>query len=488
MFLHKSKNTALLLLVLVAFANLRYLRQPAQTKSTTAILDTLATGLTAPWDFCFLPSGDMLFTERAGRVRLYRRHRLEPTPVLGLADVAASGKMGLLGICLHPDFSTNGFVYLAYNYVSNKAPKLKVVRYTYRNEQLKDAGVIIENLPAALNHTGCRLLFGPDKKLYITVGDADVPVLAQDLKVCHGKILRLNADGSVPADNPFTAIDSARKEIWSYGHRNPQGLAFDPTTGQLYETEHGPTGGDEINLIVKGANYGWPAVHHREAKEGVISPLLEFSPSIGPAAALFSSGKAFPELKGHLLVGCMRGEAILNLSFQQSKPVAYQYLLKNSYGRIRALAEGPDGFIYFATSQIDPPESRMMAGEKGYDMVVRLRPASAADAGAARPISFTPMEQSAINHATAPATAAPRSAAALYAQLCASCHGRNLKGANNVPSLTDNTWLHGGGRAAIVQSIANGIVARGMPAWKGVLSEKETAQMADFILAANKKR
>jgi glucose/arabinose dehydrogenase len=258
-----------------------------------------------------------------------------------------------------------------------------VVRYEYRNDELIHPKNIIENIPGVFNHTGCRLKFGPDRKLYITTGDADVPKLAQDLKAYNGKILRLNEDGTIPADNPFIHNDTAKHEVWSYGHRNSQGIAFQPGTGKLYSSEHGPTGGDEINLIVKGNNYGWPVIHHRDRNDAMISPLMEFSPSIGPAEALFYSGKAFAAMKGNLLVGCMRGEAILNVQFNQNKNkiLSYGFLLKNKYGRIRAMTEGPDGYLYFSTSQVDPPKSRLQAGEKSFDMILRLRPAASVEAG-----------------------------------------------------------------------------------------------------------
>ncbi|MET0571432.1 MAG: PQQ-dependent sugar dehydrogenase [Pedobacter agri] len=240
-------------------------------------IDTLATNLNVPWQICFLPDATMLFTERTGAVRLYRNGKLSARPVLTVKDIRAETKTGLLGMAIHPDFNQNHWVYLAQNYAADNHLWLKIVQYQYAGDSLIKGKVLLQNIPAARNHTGCRLIFGMDKKLYLISGDADQPALAQDLKALNGKILRINDDGSIPADNPFTKNDTARKEIWSYGHRNPQGLVFHPQSAVLYESEHGPTGGDEVNIIRKGENYGWPVAHHRETREAMVGPLLEYT-------------------------------------------------------------------------------------------------------------------------------------------------------------------------------------------------------------------
>jgi glucose/arabinose dehydrogenase/cytochrome c5 len=464
------------------------------------LIDTLATGLVVPWDIVFTPAGDMLFTERPGRVRLYRSNKLADRPLLVVPDIEVKGKMGLLGMCLHPKFSANHQVYLAYNYRRQDQTFLRVMRYRLSADSLIDGVLIIGQIPGVFNHTGSRLVFGKDGKLYISTGDADVPRLAQDLKTFNGKILRLNEDGSIPADNPFIKNDTAKHEIWTYGHRNPQGLVFQPSTGYLYSSEHGPTGGDEINLIARGNNYGWPILHHRDVREGMMPPLLEFTPSIGPAEALFYSGKAFPEMKGDLLVGCMRGEAILRVRFGDGRIASYDFLLKKQFGRIRALAEGPDGYLYFSTSMVDPPESNAAAGDQGVDMLVRLRPSGVSSTAAAGSTQVTevPGQAALFNPAAGTGAAAKagsnsgsksggiRPAEKLYAQLCASCHGADLNGKEKVPSLADGEWLFGGSRDAIRTSISQGIVAKGMPAWEGVLSAPEIGRMVSFILKHKK--
>jgi glucose/arabinose dehydrogenase/cytochrome c553 len=470
--------------------------RPEDKVSTNAgpfLIDTLATGLVVPWDIVFTPEGDMLFTERPGRVRLYRRNRLTDRPLLTVPEIEVRGKMGLLGMCLHPKFTDNRQVYLAFNYRRQDQTFLRVMRYKLSADSLMEGALIIEHISGVFNHTGSRLAFGKDGKLYISTGDADVPRLAQDLKAFNGKILRLNEDGSIPADNPFVKNDTALHQIWTYGHRNPQGLVFQPGTGYLYSSEHGPTGGDEINLIVKGNNYGWPILHHRDVRDGTMSPLLEFTPSVGPAEALFCSGKAFPEMKGNLLVGCMRGEAILRIRFTNNRVSSYDFLLKKQFGRIRALAEGPDGYIYFSTSMIDPPENNAVPGDHGFDMLVRLRPSgmSSAVAGGSGQVVEVPGQEALFNKvgsggAVKDGGSSVRNVPQLYAQLCAGCHGADLNGKDKVPSLIDGDWLFGGTRDAIRKSISQGIVAKGMPAWEGVLSAAEINRMAGYILSHKK--
>jgi aldose sugar dehydrogenase len=452
----------------------------------TFVIDTLASGLTVPWDLVFLPNGDMLATERPGRVRIFHNDRLQPAPALSIDNIEVNGKMGLLGICLHPLFTANHFVYLAYNYRAGNETFLRIARYEWLTDSLRNPKTIIERIPGVFNHTGSRLKFGPDKKLYITTGDADIPRLAQDLKAFNGKILRLNDDGTIPADNPFVKNDTARHEIWTYGHRNVQGIAFQPNTGNLYNSEHGPTGGDEINLIRKGHNYGWPISHHREIQNGTTAPLMEFTPSIGPSEALFYTGQQFPSLQGHLLVACMRGEAILNISISNNTIPSYNYLFSNTFGRIRALVQGPDGSLYFSTTMVDPPEGNMKPGDNGVDLILRLRRAKPGEEPGGSLDTLNKKLTVAIFSTTGAATAAnkaPANSKELYTQLCASCHGVNMQGNEKVPSLVDNRWLNGGTKPAIIRSITDGITAKGMPSWGGTLTAAQIAKMTDYILA-----
>lgn len=431
-------------------------------------IDTLATNLTVPWQITFLPDRTMLFTERPGQVRIYRNGKLYEKPALQVNDIKAETKTGLLGMVIHPAFNQNHFIYIAHNYRENNRLWLRVVRYEFKNDSLINPRTLIEQIPAARNHTGCRLVFGPDQKLYISTGDADQPILAQDLKTFNGKILRLNDEGSIPADNPFIKNDTAHKEIWSYGHRNPQGLTFEPATKQLYATEHGPTGGDEVNIIQKGGNYGWPVIHHQEARAGMITPLLEYTPSIGPSEATFYNANAFPQLKNNLLVACLRGESILRIEMDKGKVIKQEILLKKQYGRIRSMVVGPDGYLYISTSNFDLPESK---GERPYDMILRLRPSNTKGNQIVQTISS--------NNKTAKTENTP---AIMFKQLCASCHGDKLQGTETVYSLVGGKFKHGADKQSIINNISNGIIDKGMPAWNGAISKKDIERLADYML------
>jgi glucose/arabinose dehydrogenase len=322
-------------------------------------VETVASGLAVPWGFAWLPNKDLLFTERAGRVRIIEAGKLRPDPVFTVPDVEPSSESGLMDISLHPDFAKNNFVYLAYSYRKD-GKQDKVVRYRFTGGKLVEDKVIIENIPAAANHAGMRARFGPDGKLYITTGDSTNWDLAQKLDSLAGKTLRLNDDGTLPPDNPFTSTAGARKEIWSYGHRNAQGLAWQPGTGVMFQTEHGPSsfegkgsGGDEFNLVERGANLGWPTIHHTEKREGMVSPLLEYSPACAPASGMFYNGSQFPAFKGNFFFGCLRGTRIIRVVLNGRNVVSQEDMLSRTFGRIREMAEGPDGYIYFSTSNRD---------------------------------------------------------------------------------------------------------------------------------------
>ncbi len=324
------------------------------------------------WSIVFTSRKRMLFTERPGRIRVMESGRLREKPLLTVADVDATGKLGAMGMTLHPRYAKNGLLYLAYSYRTPEGPRVRVIRYQDAKQGLVDRAVIVENIPAWTNHAGCRVRFGPDGKLYVTTGDADKPDLAQRLDSLAGKVLRLNDDGRIPSDNPFVGRTGARPEIWSYGHRNSQGIDFQPGTGILFESEHGPNGGDEINVIARGKNYGWPLIHHESADPRMVSPLLVYGlPSPAPASTVFYRGKAFPQFRGNLLVGCLRGECILRVRLDRKGVVSQERLLERQYGRIREVAEAPDGTIYFSTSMFDPPEAN---GRPEYDQILRLVP------------------------------------------------------------------------------------------------------------------
>src|SRR6266705_327480 len=338
---------------------------------TSFKVETVVENLQVPWSIVWAPDGRMLFTERPGRVRVFENGKLRPEPLFVVPDVEPRGESGLMSIALHPQFASNHLLYLSYAYNSG-GQVVRVVRYRETPNGFVDRKVIIEDIPAAQFHAGCRLRFGPDGKLYITTGDATQRDLAQRLESLAGKILRVNDDGSVPADNPFVGQQNARPEIWSYGHRNPQGIDWQPTTNLLFETEHGPSGfdgpggGDEVNIVEKGKNYGWPLIHHKEARAGLESPLLEYTPACAPASGMFYRGSAFPQFSGNFFFGCLVGQRIIRVVTNGRAVASQENLLEGKYGRIRDIAEGPDGLIYFSTSNRDgrgrpaPDDDRIM--------------------------------------------------------------------------------------------------------------------------------
>ncbi|GAB3927777.1 PQQ-dependent sugar dehydrogenase [Mucilaginibacter myungsuensis] len=443
------------------------------------IVDTLATDLVVPWQLVFLADNTLIFTERAGRVRIYRDGKLQPKAAFVVSDIPLRNKTGMLGMCIHPDFATNRYIYLAHNYMQdNNRMRSKVIRYKFRNDTLVEPFKIIDGIPANQNHTGCRLVFSPDKKLFITTGDADQPALSQDLKAYNGKILRVNDDGTIPTDNPLFNNDTARKEIWTYGHRNPQGFAFNPATGTIFESEHGPTGGDEINIIRKGENYGWPVIHHWDTKEGMNSPLSEYSPSIGPSEMMFYTANKLPQLQGHLLMGCLRGESILKIKLDGDRIVDQEILFKKTYGRIRSIVTGPDGFIYFSTSMVDPGEGKPRPKD---DMILRLRPSGS---------SNTTVASQKLAASTATSTGSKKQTpAALFQQLCAACHGNKLQGMDGkTHDLTAGMFKYGSDKAAILKNITNGITDKGMPAWAGAISTTDIDGIANYIYQNMRKK
>ena len=311
-------------------------------------VETVAGGLRIPWALAFPDKDTILVTERPGTVRRIFKGKLEARPVARI-EVDHKGEGGLMDIELHPDHAKNGLLYLSFM----RGSKVSVVMYRYDKSRpgLKKRKVLISDIPAARFHAGCRLGFGPDGKLYITTGDATRRRLAQQLDSLAGKTLRLNPDGTIPKDNPFVNKKKARPEIWSYGHRNAQGIDWHPETKLMVQTEHGPSGfdgpggGDEVNIVEKGKNYGWPVIHHRATKEGMVAPLLEYTPAVAPASGVF--------FRKDYLFGCLRGARLIRVVLDGRKVVSQQVLLNGTHGRIREVAVGPDGNVYVTTSNRD---------------------------------------------------------------------------------------------------------------------------------------
>ncbi len=332
--------------------------ESVRTKSGARLqVSTYVSGLEVPWSIVFTSPTRMLVTERPGRVRVVENGVLRTEPLAVIGDVEAKGESGLMGIALAPDYASSRLVYLAYAYDASGGTRVRVVRYRDEGASLSGRTVIIEGIPAARNHAGCRIRFGPDGKLYVTTGDASERAIAQDMKSLGGKTLRLNPDGSIPSDNPFPG-----SPIFSLGHRNAQGIDWDPRSGLQFQSEHGPSGfdgpggGDEVNLVEAGKNYGWPVVHHEASATGMVSPLLEYTPAVAPAGASFSTGDALPSFKGDFFFANLRGEVLIRVRLDPKNPrkvLETEEWLRDVYGRLRDVVPGPDGALYVATSNRD---------------------------------------------------------------------------------------------------------------------------------------
>ena len=345
---------------------------------------TIARGLEHPWGMAFLPNGDLLVTERPGPLRIVRSGRLLPEPVAGVPDVFAQGQGGLLDVQPHPDFATNNLLYLSYSKpLGGDQSTTAVIRGRFENDRLTQVEEIFEANSRGRGHYGTRLAFDEGGYLFFSVGDRQVPPQgdleshpAQDLGNHHGTINRIHDDGRIPDDNPFVGRSGAEPSIWSYGHRNPQGLVIDPASGNLWITEHGPQGGDELNLIEAGANYGWPvvgygvnygsgeAIHAGTMREGWANPSHVWVPSIGTSGLMVYTGDEFPEWRGDIFAGGLSGGRVDRLIMEGSQVVLRETVF-HGQGRVRDLEQGPDGFIYIA---ID-------ARDGGPTPIVRLEPA-----------------------------------------------------------------------------------------------------------------
>ena len=328
---------------------------------------TVADGFVNPWSMAFLPNGDLLVTERGGRLRIVRGGKLLPTPVAGVPAVVAAGQGGLLDVALHPQFATNRTVYLTYSKQMPSGSTTALHMARIENEALVDGkDIFVAESKGRPGHFGSRITFDRNGHLFISVGDRQIAPEgdlakhpAQDLSNHHGKIIRLNLDGSVPADNPFVKQAGAKPEIWSYGHRNPQGLLVHPVTGDLWETEHGPQGGDELNLIEPGKNYGWPvvgfgvnygpgkAIHASTMAPGMENAKNVWVPSIATSGLLVYTGDKFPAWKGSVFVGGLAGQRLARVTLDGQKPEVIDNLVRNQ-GRIRDVRQGPDGYVYLA--------------------------------------------------------------------------------------------------------------------------------------------
>ncbi len=320
-------------------------------------VETFVRGLDTPWAMDFAPDGRIFVSERPGRIRVIENGKLRPEPWI-VIDVASAGEAGLLGLAIDPKYSQTRFVYAAYTYRTG-VPGLRNRLVRLREDPATGKGgldkILIDDVAGANNHDGGRVKFGPDGKLFWTIGDAQTTRHAQNLKSLNGKILRFNSDGTIPADNPFP-----NSYIYSYGHRNPQGLAWQPTTGRLYATEHGPSGfqgccRDEVNYIEPGKNYGWPDIRGDETKQRMISPVIHAgsSETWAPSGATFATHGPW---SGSFLFTGLRGQTLYGLLLDPTHPykaVRLERYFSRQFGRLRDVVEGPDRALYLLTSNRD---------------------------------------------------------------------------------------------------------------------------------------
>ncbi|MGC9341191.1 MAG: PQQ-dependent sugar dehydrogenase [Bacteroidales bacterium] len=368
------KKIYLSFIILLLLSNLE-LKSQIQIGNTDIDTTSIATGLDTPWEILWGPDDYIWFTERMGKVSRLNPETGEISLILDIQDkVHEQSEAGLLGMTHDPDFESNNLVYLVYNYLDNGNIKERLVRYSYEGDQLINEETLLGDIGGSGNHNGARIAFGPDGKLYLTTGDAVNTSLSQDLESLNGKVLRLNPDGSIPDDNPYT--DSY---IWSIGHRNPQGLVFGPT-GILYSSEHGPSNDDEINIIEKGQNYGWPNVQGfcdgvSESTfcntYNVVEPLMAWTPTLAVAGIDYYGNVAIPDWEHSILMTNLKASRLvmMKLSEDGTSIVDDEEYFNGWWGRLRDVCVSPDGRVFIASSNRDGRGSI----RSGDDRIIELR-------------------------------------------------------------------------------------------------------------------
>ncbi len=324
-------------------------------------IDTIASGLNSAWGLTFLPNDDLLVTEKKGEIRVIRDGKLLDTKISGVPEVFSNGQGGLFEIELHPQYESNGWLYIIYAAPGSGGANTAIMRAKLDDFNLTEKEVIFQAEPLVTggNHFGGRMVFDKNGFLYFATGERGKMDNAQNLKNHSGKILRIKDDGDIPADNPFVNTNDAKPEIYTYGNRNPQGMEIHPATDEIWTHEHGPLGGDEINIVEEGANYGWPEVTYGKnyngttiseftTKPGMKDPLHQWTPSIAPCGMSFVTGDTYPEWKGNLLVGSLKFRYVARLELN-GKEVTHEEKLLENLGRIRSITQGPDGYIYVGT-------------------------------------------------------------------------------------------------------------------------------------------
>ncbi len=349
-------------ILLMACSNLQAQTTEIKTEKTVLQLEMITDGLEHPWGLAVLPDGNMLVTERAGRMRIIAADGKQGEPLTGLPDITVAGQGGLLDVILHPDFAKTKQLFFSYNEPGNSGSSTAVARATLAGNALTDVQVVFSAQPKieSRHHFGGRLVFAANGDLFITLGDrGSRRDDAQTLDTHHGKVVRINTDGSPSALNPYLKQENALADIWSYGHRNIQGAALHPQTQQLWTHEHGPQGGDEINIARANVNYGWPVITYGEeygggkigktSQEGLAQPLHYWVPSIAPSGMTFYTADLFKPWQQNLLVGSLKFGQLVRLELQGEKVVHEERIMIGQ--RLRDVRQGPDGAIYLLTDQ-----------------------------------------------------------------------------------------------------------------------------------------
>ena len=340
--------------------------QFVQSEKHAFRIATLLTGLENPWSVAFLPDGRMLITERAGRLRLVSADfKLDPKPIEGLPEVVSHGQGGLFDVVLHPQYAQNAWIYWAYNAPGPGGWGTALARGKLQGQRMTDVQVLFSMQPKTRSgfHFGGRIVFDQAGFVYLTLGDRGDKDRAQKMDDHAGSVIRLHDDGRVPANNPFVKRAGALAEKSTLGHRNMQGAALHPQTGELWTHEHGPQGGDELNVMRAGLNYGWPVITYGvnyglgtkigegQEKPGMVQALKVWVPSIAPSGMAFVSGSQFPQWQGSLLIGALRGQMLVRLTLDGEKVVSEERLFQGRPGRIRDVRMGPDGLVYLLTDE-----------------------------------------------------------------------------------------------------------------------------------------
>lgn len=322
-------------------------------------IQNVVEGLEIPWGMAFLPNGDVLITEREGNLRIVRDGELQQEPVSGVPEVWAEGQGGLLDVTLHPDYEENGWIYMSYSKPGDGGANTAIIRGKLNGNNFTNIEELFVGEPFTDRgqHFGSRIEFDPEGYMYFSIGDRGEMDLAQDINSSNGKVYRLHDDGSIPDDNPFVGTDG-KDEAFNYGHRNPQGMTVHPETGKVWTHEHGPRGGDEINIEGAGLNYGWPVISYginydgtvlteETEREGMEQPVHYYDPSIAPSGMTFVTGDTYPGWEGNLMIGALRFQLLSRVVLDGDEFVREERLVEE-IGRIRDVVQAPDGYIYFA--------------------------------------------------------------------------------------------------------------------------------------------